>query len=881
MSSKNKANLLAKLLARNKTFAKFSTINKLNTNRGLSGVLDEGRLPVMTTAHHQPRAGALPIQARTSSTKTKAWFLATRPPRNLMQRRWCSTHSSGTNNTAANNSSTTTKSGLRHYTATSQVMRPSAQPSVFTQSLFQPSLGSLASDQYLRSSAFRTREELFNAKKVVIKLGSAVVTRADGQGLALGRLAAIIEQVSEIQNSGAQCILVTSGAVAFGKQKLSQELMMSMSMRETLSCVDRTSEFNNMAQHELKRPNAAVGQSGLMALYEAMFRNYGILVGQVLVTKQDFRNENTRKQLFNTIQELMALHIIPVINTNDAVSPPPLDVLDTAAGKLNITDNDSLGCTIAVDIGADLAILMSDVEGIYDKPPKEEGAKLLNYFNPNSANNNIKFGEKSAHGTGGMESKVMSASYALSNGCSVVICSGMKDNTIRNIRAGQNVGTMFTPLELEGTSVEVLAVNARSGSRRLCMLAAEERADIIRHLATNLLHREDDIMAANNEDLKNARAMGVTGPMFDRLAMTRDKLETLSQGLMQIADTSYKNVGRVVRRTQISNSLEVVQQTVPIGVLMVIFESRPDALPQVASLAIASANGLLMKGGKEAFNSNTLLMKLVKDALARYDCEDAISLVSGRNEVSDLLKLDQYIDLIIPRGSKEMVRSIKELSQSIPVLGHADGICHVYLDEACDPEKAVKIVKDAKTDYPAACNAMETLLVHEKLVDNQVFFDQVCQSLQKANVQIYSGPKLFKTLTFGPPKAERMCMEYGDLACTIEIVSDMDEAIRHIHQYGSGHTDVIVTEDQDTAEKFLSSVDSACVFHNASSRFADGYRLGLGAEVGISTGRIHARGPVGVEGLLTTKWLLRGQDDSAAEYAKGDKNFLHLQLDPN
>ena len=205
--------------------------------------------------------------------------------------------------------------------------------------------------------------------------------------------------------------------------------------------------------------------------------------------------------------------------------------------------------------------------------------------------------------------------------------------------------------------------------------------------------------------------------------MSHKKLESLSAGLMQIADTSYNNVGKIVRKTKVSESLEVIQKTVPIGVLMVIFESRPDALPQVASLAIASANGLLLKGGKEANNTNTYLMRLVKEALGRYGCGDAISMVSGRNEVSELLKLDQYIDLIIPRGSNEMVKSIKDRSKSIPVMGHADGICHVYLDKDADPTKAIKVVLDSKTDYPAACNAMETLLVHESLVnENDVFY---------------------------------------------------------------------------------------------------------------------------------------------------------------
>eukprot|EP00092_Neocalanus_flemingeri_P019988 GFUD01021648.1.p1 GENE.GFUD01021648.1~~GFUD01021648.1.p1 ORF type:complete len:841 (+),score=219.23 GFUD01021648.1:228-2750(+) len=785
-----------------------------------------------------------------SSAKTQR-ILNNLPPKNMIQKRFISTssrlYSSG-------NPSTMQQRGLNKGVSLSS-------------SLVQHS-------SLDRRSAFLTRNELKNAKRVVIKLGSAVVTRADGQGLALGRLAAIIEQVAEIQNSGADCIMVTSGAVAFGKQRLSQELLMSMSMRETLSSMDRTSELKNIAQNDLKRPNAAVGQSGLMALYGAMFRNYGIIVGQVLVTRQDFINDDTREQLFNTIRELMALNIIPIINTNDAVSPPPQET--SMQGTLNITDNDSLASRVAVDINADLAILMSDVDGIYDRPPKADGAQLLHYFNHKNMDD-IQFGEKSNYGTGGMESKVKSAGFALDHGCNVIICNGLKNNTIRNIMAGETIGTMFSPLEIKGTSVEVLAKNARSGSRKLSSLAPEDRAEIIRHLATSLLSNEFEIMEANKKDLDAAKARGVTGPMFDRLALSRAKLESLCTGLMQIADSSYDNVGKVVRRTKISDTLEVVQKTVPIGVLMVIFESRPDALPQVASLAIASANGLLMKGGKEAINSNKILMRIVNEALGRYGCSDAISLVSGRDEVADLLKLDQYIDLIIPRGSNEMVRQIKERSKSIPVLGHADGICHTYLDEFCDVDKALKIVVDAKTDYPAACNAMETLLVHESLLTNEVFH-QVCDDLKKAKVDIFSGPRLSEHLTFGPPKAEKMSFEYGALACTIEIVSNMEEAIDHIHKYGSGHTDVIVTEDKDIAEEFIASVDSACVFHNTSSRFADGFRLGLGAEVGISTGRIHARGPVGVEGLLTTKWELRGDNDTAAEYARGEKQFVHKQL---
>lgn len=253
-------------------------------------------------------------------------------------------------------------------------------------------------------------------------------------------------------------------------------------------------------------------------------------------------------------------------------------------------------------------------------------------------------------------------------------------------------------------------------------------------------------------------------------------------------------MGRVIRRTKLADNLQLTQVTVPIGVLLVIFESRPDSLPQVASLAMASANGLLLKGGKEASNSNKALIELVQESLATIGAEKAISLVSTREEISDLLSMDKHIDLIIPRGSSELVRSIQEQSQHIPVLGHAEGICHVYVDKDADLTKALKIVRDAKCDYPAACNAMETLLIHEDLMDGP-FFADVCNLLKREGVKVYSGPALTQNLTFGPPAAKSLKHEYGSLEATIEVVKSLDAAIEHIHKYGSSHTDVVVTEN--------------------------------------------------------------------------------------
>lgn len=412
-------------------------------------------------------------------------------------------------------------------------------------------------------------------------------------------------------------------------------------------------------------------------------------------------------------------------------------------------------------------------------------------------------------------------------------------------------------------------------------LTPGERASCVNTLAELLISKQQLILEANEKDMEEAQRNDLAKPLLSRLSLTPAKLRGLATGLKQIAESSHSIVGKVLRHTKLADNLTLKQITVPIGVLLVIFESRPDSLPQVAALSIASANGLLLKGGKEASNTNKALMELVKEALSTVGATNAISLVSTREEVSDLLSMEKHIDLIIPRGSSELVRNIQDQSQRIPVLGHAEGICHVYVDREADLQKAIKIVRDSKCDYPAACNAMETLLLHEDhfLGSNNSFFNDICNMLKSEGVTINSGPRLNKNLTFGPPQAKTMKHEYGSLECCIEIVKDMDEAITHIHRFGSSHTDVIVTENREAAESFQRQVDSACVFHNASSRFADGFRFGLGAEVGISTARIHARGPVGVEGLLTTKWVLDGCDHAASDFAEnGSRHFLHQQL---
>ncbi|GFR33636.1 delta-1-pyrroline-5-carboxylate synthase [Trichonephila clavata] len=629
------------------------------------------------------------------------------------------------------------------------------------------------------------------------------------------------------------------------------------------------------------RAAAAVGQSGLMALYDVMFSQYGVNIAQVLVTKPDFYNPDSRHNLKSTVLELLALNIIPIVNTNDTVVPPEVDYTSgvakyNEAAVMNIKDNDSLAAHLAAEVKADLLILMSDVDGIYTLPPSQDGARFLYTYCP-SLDGNIVFGEKSGVGLGGMESKVRAASWALERGIAVVICNGTDEHAVSRIVQGRRIGTFFTDHKSLTVTVETHAVNARKGCRRLQELSGEQRAEMILHLAELLQNRKEQILQANAKDLRIAEESGLSGPLLSRLTLTPDKLNSLADGLRQIADASHTVVNRLLKKIKIADGMELHQITVPIGVLLVIFESRPDCLPQVAALAMSSANGLLLKGGKEANHTNTYLMKLVEEALSLHSASEAISLVSTREDVGELLGMEDYIDLVIPRGSSQLVKEIQKQSRGIPVLGHSEGICHVYVDENVDPAMAMRIVKDSKCDYPAACNAMETLLLHRSHLDNNVFVD-LCNTLKKEGVNIFSGPRLHNMLTFGPPAAKSMKTEYGALECAIEIVDSVDAAINHINTYGSSHTDVIVTEDEQNAQKFLQGVDSACVFHNSSTRFADGYRYGLGAEVGISTARIHARGPVGVEGLLTTKWVLYGSGNTVADFNIGKMKYIHELL---
>lgn len=687
---------------------------------------------------------------------------------------------------------------------------------------------------------------LKSAHRVIIKLGTAVVTRASDGRLSLARLGALCEQVESLIAEGREVILVTSGAVGVGRQKLKYQRMMRSSFRDL-----------QKPQTDLSgKPCAAIGQSGLMALYEALFNQVEVACSQLLVTERDFTNPEFCEQLSQTVDHLLEHRVVPIFNENDAISTRKAPYKDSTG---IFWDNDSLAAHLAKELKADALVLLSDVDGLFTGPPSNPSSQLINTYIKEKHTELVTFGEKSRVGRGGMTAKVEAAISASEAGIPVVIASGFTpDGAIRALN-GENVGTLFHKdaanwlLSRDKSSPKSVAVAARTASRALQALSSAERSAILMRLADALEAKEDEITDMNLIDVRAAENSGTSQALIQRLKLKPGRIHSLAEGIRTIAKMP-EPIAEPLKRTELAENMELEKQTWPLGVLLVIFEARPDAMPQIAALSIRSGNGLLLKGGKEASHSNAIIHEVITSVLPPEVGPSLISLIKTRESITDLLQLDNVIDLVIPRGSNALVRSIKQNSK-IPVLGHADGVCHIFVDKSANIDMAKRIVVDAKTDYPAACNAMETLLIHEALVPSGAAYS-LMNALQSNGVKLYGGD--IAADKFSLPRASELHLEYGGLECTVEIVPDVNAAISHIHTHGSAHTDCIITENNLTAQHFLNTVDSAVVMHNISTRFSDGFRFGLGAEVGISTSRIHARGPVGVEGLLTSRWILRG-----------------------
>ena len=421
-----------------------------------------------------------------------------------------------------------------------------------------------------------------------------------------------------------------------------------------------------------------------------------------------------------------------------------------------------------------------------------------------------------------------------------------------------------------------MALSSRQAAWELAAADISLRNAALLAMAKKLQAHQADIFAANAADYAQAEMDGLAAPLLKRLIFREEKLAAVCAGLEALSALP-DPIGQTTYACELTEGLKLYRVACPIGVIGVIFESRPDALVQIASLALKSGNAVLLKGGREALRTNQALCDCLREAAAEVGLPaDFAQLLTTRDDVAAMLKEDGLIDLIIPRGSNEFVRYIMDNSH-IPVLGHADGICHVYVDQAADIASAVRIAVDSKTQNVAVCNAMETLLVHKDIA--AAFLPAMLPAMQEKSVRLLGDEAVQAIIPVEAATEEDWATEYLDYTLSIRVVDSLDAAIDHINRYGSGHTDCIVTEDVAAAQTFMTRVDSAGVYHNVSTRFADGFVYGFGAEVGIATGKIHARGPMGLEGLTTYKYKLLGSGQTMAEMKSGARTYTHKLLD--
>ncbi|KAF7581350.1 glutamate-5-semialdehyde dehydrogenase [Clavispora lusitaniae] len=435
---------------------------------------------------------------------------------------------------------------------------------------------------------------------------------------------------------------------------------------------------------------------------------------------------------------------------------------------------------------------------------------------------------------------------------------------------------------------EQIARNANQAFGILKTLSNEERSSALKEIHDALNDAKDEILAANKVDMEAAEKNSLSSSLIKRLDLSKNgKYEAMLQGILDVAALA-DPVGKTTLAKKLDEGLNLYRVTAPLGVLLIIFESRPEVIANISALAIKSGNCAILKGGKESYQTFRAISSVINKTLTEKTKvpECAIQLIQSREEVGDLLAQDKYIDLVIPRGSNALVRNIKE-NTKIPVLGHADGICSIYVDKDADLDKACRIVVDSKTNYPAGCNAVEQLLIHKDIVSDSAKLEKLLSSLTDAEVTLHVVEEIQNSLSDKVnPKfvvaadKDSFDKEFLSFDIAVKHVSDVNEAISHINEHSSKHTDCIISENKEAADTFLKGVDSAGVYWNCSTRFADGFRYGFGTEVGISTNKIHARGPVGLEGLMSYQYQLKGNGHIASEYvgAGGSKVFVHEDI---
>lgn len=672
-----------------------------------------------------------------------------------------------------------------------------------------------------------------SVRRVVVKIGSRVLTSSDGR-LDLSVLRDLVEELAWLHDQGKQVVVVTSGAVAAGRGRLGLN--------------GRTLEV--MQQQGC----AAVGQCLLMEHYNAFFSRHGKTCGQLLLINDDFGCETRLGDLMNTFNCLLSHGVIPVVNENDAVSTSELDKSEGA--ERLFSDNDTLAALVACGINADALVILSGVDGLLGKDNSvvsvvDGGIAALAELDSGSVS-----------GRGGLKTKLQAFERVTARGVAGVLANGRASNVVKRIFSGEEIGTLFCSDEKTGTvqhsNVHKMAERAREASRSLAKTSMEERSLVLKRMAACLEAGVKRITSANEADVAEANGKKISAAFVERLRLTEKGVAALANTLRKVA--SLDMPAETLASWQLDNGLHIEKKDVPLGVVCVIFESRPDVAVEATALTIKSGNAIILKGGREAVRTTGCIVSLLKEgaASAGFDAGCIQLFSGGKEELSELLKRDDCLDLVVARGGRSLMEYVRKNSL-VPFLLGGEGNCHLYVHEDANIEMAVGVTLNAKVQKPSACNAIETLLVHKKLA--AAFLPVAAKALIEKGVELRCCEKSYALLSgLGVKQANEAdwATEFLDLVLAVKVVSNLEEAVTHINEFGTRHSEAIITESKQAAEKFMNDVDAAAIYWNASTRFTDGGQFGFGAELCISTQKLHARGPVGLHALSTYKYLVTG-----------------------
>lgn len=626
-------------------------------------------------------------------------------------------------------------------------------------------------------------------------------------------------------------IVVTSGAIVCGRARLGLN--------------------GGSTSLEMQQASAAVGQALLMEHYNVFFGRHGKHTAQILLTEEDFKDETRFGNLLNSLECLLRLGAIPIVNENDTVSTSELDSSEGRDERL-FGDNDMLSSLVAAGVKADLLIILSSVDGLLDRSNSvvEEVVKVdenLGLLDSGEVN-----------GRGGLPTKLKAFRNAVESGVAGILANGSKPRILKKIFDGEPTGTFFRKNPEKKENSGAIEIAARAKKTALAKIDTAQRGRALENVARLVEARADEILRENFGDVAEAEKTGISGAYLERLKLTEKKIKALAGTLRSVA--ALETPPTTLISWKLPNGLKIEKERVSLGVLLLIFESRPDVVVEASALALKSGNAIILKGGKEARRTNRKIVELMKEGIKQAGLpEDAIQLFEGsRQEMAELLKMNRFIDLVVPRGGEDLLKFVK-VNSTIPILSAGGGNCHLYVHEAADKQKAIKIALNAKTQKPSACNAIETLLIDEKIA--ATVLPELAQKLVENGVELRCCPKsqeLLGGLNVKPASEADWSTEFLDYILAVKVVSGIQEAVAHINTYGSRHSEAIITESKEAAEFFLEEIDAAVVYWNASTRFTDGGQFGFGAEVCISTQKLHARGPVGLNDLFTYKYVVVG-----------------------